>query len=336
MDIIFLNEKNINTLYEILLQELKINDRSNWIPQIKQIFRNNINFFLANVNLNNSLLELNKLFLKQTIIAINKLIPNLRNEQKKINILPEEINFPHKIEDIKNIRRDLFDEEFNLKKREFDDIMKKETPNTINFSDDYKNEKIINMKQLISDKMNERNNEIPKIENVSEINNILENIKEPITIEFEEINNQEINYKIMNDEEINKKINNAKINNEKKVNEMINEKETLNKKKKVNFNLSETDEIIPEIKTTIYEEQQSTNIHNFLPLKNNNNINNNNNTNITNNVSNFLPMNEFIKKINEIDVLNKKIDNLTNLVEKMIEQQIQINKSGICENGSYI
>jgi DNA replicative helicase MCM subunit Mcm2 (Cdc46/Mcm family) len=47
-------------------------------------------------------------------------------------------------------------------------------------------------------------------------------------------------------------------------------------------------------------------------------------------------MNEFIKKINEIDVLNKKIDNLTNLLEKMIQQQIQINKSGICENGSYI
>jgi len=332
MDIIFLNEKNINTLYEILLQELKINDRSNWIPQIKQIFRNNINFFLANVNLNNSLLELNKLFLKQTIIAINKLIPNLRNEQKKINILPEEINFPHKIEDIKNIRRDLFEEEFNLKKREFDDIMKKEIPNTINFSDDYKNEKIINMKQLISDKMNERNNEIPKIENISEINNILENMKEPIRIEFEEINDEEINKKI-NNEEINKKINDAKINNEKKVNEMMNEKETLNKKKKVNFNLLETDEIIPEIKTTIYEEQKSTNIHNFLPTKNNNN-----NTNITNNASNFLPMNEFIKKINEIDVLNKKIDNLTNLVEKMMEQQkqLQINNSGICENGSYI
>jgi hypothetical protein len=49
-------------------------------------------------------------------------------------------------------------------------------------------------------------------------------------------------------------------------------------------------------------------------------------------------MNEFIKKINEIDVLNKKIDNLTNLLEKMMEQQkqLKINKSGICENGSYI
>lgn len=333
MDIIFLNEKNVNTLYEILLQELKINENSNWILQIKQIFRNNINFFLANVNLNNSLLELNKLFLKQTIIAINKLIPNLRNEQKKINILPEEINFPHKIEDIKNIKKDLFDEEFNLKKREFDNIMKKETPNTINFLDDHQNEKIINMEQLLLDKINERNNEIPKVENMSEINNILENTKEqkytilePITIEFEELNEN----KIINNE-------NERMNNENKVNEQIN-KEILNKKKKVNFNLLEEDKIIPEIKTTIYEEQKSIDINNFL---NTTSVKNDNmNTNIkNNNVSNFLPMNEFIKKINEIDMLNKKIDNLTYLIEKIIyiqQQERQTNKHGICEDGSYI
>ena len=175
MDKKFVNDQNINILYEILLQELKINEKSIWIPQIKQIFSNNINFFLANVNLNNSLLELNKLFLKQTIIAINTLIPNLKND-KKINILPDEINFPHKIEDIKNIKKDLFDEEFNLKKKEFDNIMKTEKPETINFSDEYRNEKIVNMQKLLYDKINERDNEIPQISNMSEINNILENI----------------------------------------------------------------------------------------------------------------------------------------------------------------
>jgi len=185
----FSNEQNTNILYEILLQELKIDNKSIWIPQITQIFKNNIIFFLSNANFNNSLLELNKLFLKQTIIAINKLIPNLKND-KKINILPDEINFPHKIEDIRNIRKDLFEEEFNLKKMEFDSTMKSEKPNAINFSDDYKNEKIVNMEQLLSNKILERDSQIVKIENVSEINNILENIKEPITIEFEEINNQ--------------------------------------------------------------------------------------------------------------------------------------------------
>jgi hypothetical protein len=288
MDKQFLNNQNINILYEILLQELKINETTSWMSQIKQIFSNNINFFLANVNLNNSLLELNKLFLKQTIIAINKLIPNLKNDQKKINILPDEINFPHKIEDIRNVRKDLFDEEFNLKKKEFDNIMKNEKPDTINFSDEYRNEKIINMKKLLSDKINERDNEIPQISNISEMNNVLENIN----LKME---------KIMEIEE--------------------------NPKKKVNFALKDDDEIIPEIKTIIYEEQKSIE----LPKNENQNI-----TNIKNNLTatNFLPMNEFIKKINEIDSLNKKMDNLTRLVEQLVKQQYKTPQ--MCEDGSHI
>jgi hypothetical protein len=293
----FLNNENINILYEILLQELKINEKSVWISQIKQIFSNNINFFLANVNLNNSLLELNKLFLKQTIIAINKLIPNLKND-KKINILPDEINFPHKIEDIKNIRKDLFDEEFNLKKRDFDNIMKTEKPDTINFSDEYRNEKIINMEKLISDKINERDNEIPQISNIIEMN----------------------------------------INDVSENNNLKEETPTIiieNPKKKVNFTSKEDDEIIPEIKNTIYEEQKS------IELPKNDNELTKNIKNIKNNsiITNFLPMNEFIKKINEIDILNKKIDNLTYLIEELVKQRCETQQQRyqqICENGSHI
>ena len=309
MDKKFLNNENINILYEILLKELKINEKSIWISHVKQIFSNNINFFLANVNLNNSLIELNKLFLKQTLIAIKKLIPNLKND-KKINILSEEIIFPvikYDLEDIKNIKKDLFDEEFNLKKKEFDNIMKTEKPDTINFSDEYKNEKIMNMEQLLSDKINERNNKISQTSNISEINNMLENINSTM----EEV----VELPISNNQPINK-----------------------NFKKKVNFNLEE-DNIITEIKTTIYEEQKSIE----LP-KNEQNEKNIKNQNIKNNsiITNFLPMNEFIKKINEIDILNKKIDNLTYLIEELVktqqlQQTQQIKKQEIiCENGSHI
>lgn len=310
MDKQFLNTQNINILHEILLQELKINEQSIWIPQVKQIFSNNINFFLANVNLNNSLLELNKLFLKQTIIAINKLIPNLKND-KKINILPDEINFPHKIEDIRNIRKDLFDEEFNLKKKEFDNTMKIEKPDIINFSHQYRNEKIVNMEKLLSDKINERDDKIPQISNMTEIHDVLENVNS-----IDKIISMTIKPSIiMNTDE--------------------------NPKKKVNFTSKEQDEIIPEIKTTTYEEQKSIelpkNEENEL-IKNIKNIKNNSI------VTNFLPMNEFIKKINEIDILNKKIDNLTQLIEQLIKQQHDTHQQNqkykthqqICENGSYI
>ena len=284
----FLNNQNIDVLYEILLQELKINDKSIWIPQIRQIFKNNINFFLENANFNNSLLELNKLFLKQTTIAINRLIPNLKNEQKKINILPDEIIFPHKIEDIKNIRKDLFEEEFNLKKKDFENTMRVEKPNIINFSDNYANEKIVNMEQLLSDKILERDVQIEtnviKTVNITDINDILEQeqSKNEITINFNEIDTD--------DENINR-----------------------NKNKKVNFNLKENDEIIPQIKTTVYEEQKSIKLPTDLNVINNK-LSHDNSRNFI--PSQFLPMNELVKKINE---LNTKVDNLTQIIEMMYD-----------------
>jgi hypothetical protein len=341
MDQRFLNKQNINVLYEILLQELKIDDKSIWIPQIKQIFTNNINFFLANAKFNNSLLELNKLFLKQTTIAINKLIPNLKNEPKKINILPDDINFPHKIEDIRNIRKDLFEEEFNLKKKEFDKTMKVETPNIINFLDNYTNEKIINMEQLLSDKILERDTQIETTNvestNVESINVESTNVESMNveSINLESINVESINVESMNIIDINNLLENInsveeigfkKIKPEKNKdvitinfdeiilkNELNNENINENKKKKVNFLLKEYNEIIPEIKTTVYEEQKSIELPKDIPigkLSSNYILDNSKNYIPTQ----FLPMNEFVKKINE---LNLKIDNLTQIVEQL-------------------
>ena len=291
----FVSKQNTAMLYDILLRELKINENSVWIPQIKQIFTNNINFFLANANFNNSLLELNKLFLKQTTIAINKLIPDLK---KKITILPDDINFPHKIEDIKNIRKDLFNEELNFKKMEFDSAMNVEKPNIINFSDDYTTEKIINMEQLLSDKINERERD-SQIEFSTTLPNTVENgiPNNLIKLNFERmIQTEEDDINDIND------INDKNINDKNIINEnIINE----NKKKKVNFNL---DEIIPEIKTTIYQEQKSIELPkdniNYTPIDNSRNVT----------PTQFLPMGEFVKKIND---LNLKIDNLTKIVEQL-------------------
>jgi hypothetical protein len=307
MDKQFLNNQNISILHEILLQELKIDNKSIWIPQIKQIFKNNISFFLANANFNNSLLELNKLFLKQTNIAINKLIPNLKNEHAKINILPDDINFLHKIEDIRNIKKDLFEEEFNLKKIEFDNTMKLEKPNAIIFLDNVQNEKILNMEQLLSDKILERNTQVE--------NKSLEEIKSTnlINIDFDELISDD---DILINEPINKNTSEIKNKNtseikNKNTSEPINKNTSEIKNKKVNFNLKEYDEIIPEIKTTTYEEQKSME----LPKDDKISINHALVDNLKSPISNqFLPMNEFVKKINE---LNSKIDNLTQIVEQL-------------------
>jgi hypothetical protein len=267
METEFLKNENINILYEILLQELKVDESSIWIKNIKKIFSNNINFFVENVNLNSSLLELNKLFLKQTIIAINKLVPNLRNN-KKINILPEEINFPHKIEDIKNIRKDLFDEELNMKRMDFDNMMKRDKPEMIDFTYKLSNEKIVDMEKVLSEKINERDNDLQLLEKNTMMNENV-SIGENIKMEFQE-----------------------------------------KYKKKVEFNSKENDEIIPEIK---YDEQKSIELPKIQNYKNNY----------------LLKESDIVEKMpnkmstNELDILNKKIDHLTELVEQLIRLQTQ-------------
>ena len=267
METEFLKNENINILYEILLQELKVDESSIWIKNIKKIFSNNINFFVENVNLNSSLLELNKLFLKQTIIAINKLVPNLRNN-KKISILPEEINFPHKIEDIKNIRKDLFDEELNMKRMDFDNMMKRDNPEMIDFTYKLSNEKIVDMEKVLSEKINERDNDLQLLEKNTMMNENV-SIGENIKMEFQE-----------------------------------------KYKKKVEFNSKENDEIIPEIK---YDEQKTIELPKIQNYKNNY----------------LLKESDIVEKMpnkmstNELDILNKKIDHLTELVEQLIRLQTQ-------------
>lgn len=205
----FLNEKNLNILREILYEELNLKSNTNdeLKSQINMIFNNNINFFIKNANMNNKLVELNKLFLKQIIKAINTLIPNIKqNNTKKITI-NEQINFPYKIEDINNAKIELFNDELNLKIIDFKNAYKNEKPEIIDFSDKYENQKIVNMDELMSNIISQRNDDVPEIQLIIEEKN--ENIQ------FNEILNKKNNKKkvIFNLNE------NTENNNEQNINE---------------------------------------------------------------------------------------------------------------------
>ena len=62
-------------------------------------------------------MELNKNFLSQVVLAVNRLFPNIKQEQniKRITISDEEIAEPYKIEDIQASRQIKFEKEVDLK-----------------------------------------------------------------------------------------------------------------------------------------------------------------------------------------------------------------------------
>lgn len=145
----FLKNGNLTMLLEVLLDELKVSKNPINVENARQIFLNNIKFFTKNPRPNMQLNELNKLFLKQVMMAINALAP------KKINILNENINFPYKAEDIQEMNSEIINDEFNIKKKDFERYSNKK-PDDINFSDNVKLDKIKNMEELINIKLNER------------------------------------------------------------------------------------------------------------------------------------------------------------------------------------
>lgn len=79
-----------------------------------------LNHLLQEPNPNLNIMELNKQFLSQVVLAVNRLFPNLQKEQniQKITIFPEiEHNLtPYKIEDIQSLRQTEFEKEVDIKK----------------------------------------------------------------------------------------------------------------------------------------------------------------------------------------------------------------------------
>ena len=99
----FKTVKNVNMLWEVLLDELKINQQNtSLVSNVRSVFENNISLFLSKANPNSGLMNLNKIFLSQIVTAVNRLFPNINQQQqstKLISISDEVINEPYKVDD---------------------------------------------------------------------------------------------------------------------------------------------------------------------------------------------------------------------------------------------
>jgi hypothetical protein len=164
----FSNKQNLLLLWEVLLDELDIKGNTNnktIISNIQAVFHSNIAPFINKISPVAGLMETNKLFLKQVLIAVNRLFPNLKQDQqiKRINIGEEEVkevNQLYKVEDIHSARQSNFEKQVQQKREEFDSLAAFKKPKELNFSEKYDDGKITEMQSLIAETISRRNFEI--------------------------------------------------------------------------------------------------------------------------------------------------------------------------------
>jgi hypothetical protein len=242
----FSSKSNIELLWDILLDELNISTNKQLILNVNQIFQANLKPFISKANPNKTLINLNKDFLGQVMVAVNKLIPNLKQEQqlKIINISDDNIDdIPYKIEEIQTTRLTKFEKELQQKRLEFENIINPPKPKKIDFSDKQPTDKIQNMELLIAETINRRNFDVEPINDWTKSNETTTPIV-PKKVTWDDNNTTYIsNYNENNiieekDEKYNNEINNNEINNNEINNNQINNNQInnliFNKLKKIN------------------------------------------------------------------------------------------------------
>ena len=158
-------------LWEVLLDELNVNlDNKVIMTNVKTVFESNINLFISKANPSSGLMNLNKLFLSQIITAVNRLFPNLKQDQdqqqmKLINISDEIMNDePYKVEDIHSARQTDFEKQVNQRRSDFDNLVNIKKPKELDFSDKTDNSKIVEMEALIAETVAKRKFDIDQIQ----------------------------------------------------------------------------------------------------------------------------------------------------------------------------
>jgi hypothetical protein len=309
-------------------------------------------------------MDLNKQFLSQIVLAVNKLFPNFKNgkpeqqynqEQiKKITIYPDEVSEPYKIEDIQASRQSDFDKNVQQKRIDMENYMIPQKPKELDFSDRNTDNKITSMDSLIAEKMAQRNLEI---EQLQQLNYDTSNTENWLTPKETSVKNEKIIFE-KNNKNDNKNNENNRLkhisfdsnnmtlsinepeqnkNSSKKVswNDSVDKKETtvniFNKLKKQpvterNY-YDETNNINIGIDDTKqYAEQQSMPLPNIKQEE----IIRNQITLSTSNNEPVLPKTEIIKQLND---MNKKIDNLYEMIFKLTSFIEQKNKDTSLELG---
>ena len=283
----FLTKQNIGLLWDVLLDELQVDTNNKQIfTNIRAVFDSNINPFTKNTNVNitTQLVNLNKQFLSQVVMAVNRLFPNLKREQQfeRIQISSEEAQLaePYKVEDIREERRDHFEQLVNKKRIEFENSINQNKPAELDFSEKMDDGKIKEMETLIAETVARRNFDIEQIQHIQVTENpVKQNIK------------SRSNEPVETDLTIYRKL--------KLIDKDTNKDTNTNKKNVTWTDQTLTDQIL---------------------TKNTNTTNTTNNTNNTNNDHISLLIEELPLKKDKVDILTEKVDILIDLMTQLTKQ----------------
>jgi hypothetical protein len=323
----FTNKQNITLLWDVLLDELRINlNNKSLVTNIRTVFESNINPFISRSNPKTSIMELNKQFLSLVVLAVNRLFPNINELKlepiKRITITNEELGEPYKIEDIQASRKTEFEKDLERKRMELENYMTPQKPKELDFSYENLDGKITSMDSLIADKMAQRNLDIEELHNGNynqsgDTEKWLTPTKTSVKNEKNfSVSNQEINNKLKH---INMEGNNISLNVD------LNN----NNKKKVTFSELDSNSVSsvnifeklkkqqPSVEGSVkYVEQESQ----PLPEIKQEQINR---ASVVQNlsISQLVPTSELVKKLNDmsakLDKLYEIVFNLTNSIEEI-------------------
>jgi hypothetical protein len=296
----FSNKQNINLLWDVLLDELNMKTNGNLlVNNVRAVFESNINPFIARINPNSNLMELNKLFLGQVVIAVNRLFPNLKQIQqmKKISISDEVLELeqePYKVEDIQASRQSEFEKQMQQKRHEFESIALLQKPKELDFTDKNNDGKITEMQALIAETIAKRNFEV---EQFQIINNTNLNSESETWL-------QPTNTSVKSEKQTANK--SALLNSEQRKTKYINDLQGNNKK------------VTWDTETTTETDTDTPQLNNIELVVNE--INNNYSNNVINNSSNN--SNNIFNKLKKIPAIQQQQEQKQQSIEININQQV--------------
>ena len=283
----FTNNKNKELLWGLLIEQKSFNGiDTKYKSNIELVFERTIK--IIDTNLKNELLfNKNKEVIKEMVVYLNTLRRPLQSQvAQQTNIQ----NYTY--DEIHKAKLDRFDNELKQKQKEFDSIIKKDAPNSIDFSDKMDEKIGDKMDLLISQTITMRENQLKEILNENTPNNPTpDDLTSPL-FQMDSINNNNI-YSIVNNKENTKNIN----------------------RDYIKLNIGEDIDIDEKITKNIIVDLNSNTINKKVKFDESQNVYNYEND--SDYKTNHTKLNSFLNKLKQVDADSTNLNHVINNNEKV-------------------